>query len=142
MKKITPADFPFERRMEDMGPARLKARISKALDWPMGPIATIPYLGGVVEVITYRYPELTAVCPVTGLPDFYDIRIVYTPGRLLPELKSLRHYLLGYRDLPITHEHLAAKVYRELKAQIKPRKLRIELSVSIRGGIKTDLAIG
>jgi len=59
--------------------------------------------------VEYVYPELTAVCPQTGLPDYYTLRIVYEPDKKLPELKSLKMYLIAYRNYGIWHEHLANK---------------------------------
>jgi len=139
MRRIKPSDFPFRAKIEDMPRAEVRKRIAKAMQWPMDRIETIPYAGGIPERISYRCAELTALCPMTGAPDFYEIAIVFVPGRLLPELKSLRAFLLGFRDLPITHEHLQAKIFRAFKAQVKPKRLRVELSVAMRGGIKTDI---
>ena len=48
--------------------------------------------------IEIRCPEFTSVCPMTGLPDFGEIRITYTPDDRCVELKSLKYYLFGYRD--------------------------------------------
>src|SRR5215207_6489534 len=43
--------------------------------------------------IAIRCPEFTSVCPKTGLPDFGEIRITYTPDRACIELKALKYYL-------------------------------------------------
>src|SRR6267154_1801474 len=50
-------------------------------------------------------PEFTAVCPKTGQPDFGAILISYVPDRSVIELKSLKLYLVGYRDRGIFYEH-------------------------------------
>ena len=49
--------------------------------------------------ITIRFPEYTSVCPKTGLPDYGIITIQYQPKKLCLELKSIKMYLLAYRDL-------------------------------------------
>jgi len=94
------------------------------------------YKGG---EITYEYPELIALCPMTGIPDIYTVRIIYTPDEKLPELKSLRFYFLAYKDIPILHEHLASKIFDDFKKAVKPKNLRIELDVAVRGGIRTKV---
>lgn len=139
MKKITPEDFPFKNKIEEMTAEEIKQRTEKAINWEMDKITLLPYIGEVKEEVTYKYPELTSLCPFTGIPDFYEVKIIFTPDKYIPELKSLRFYLIGFRNLPISHEHLHAKIFNEFKQQVKPKKLRIDLSVAVRGGIKTDI---
>ena len=45
--------------------------------------------------------EFTAVCPWTGLPDTGELIISYVPSHSCIELKSLKFYLLSYRDVGI-----------------------------------------
>ena len=52
--------------------------------------------------------EFTAVCPWTGLPDYGVLTISYVPGDSCIELKSLKYYLLSYRDVGIVQEHAAS----------------------------------
>ena len=59
-----------------------------------------------IEITT---PEFTAICPKTGLPDFGTIQITYIPDEQCVELKSLKEYLLFYRDVGIFHEHVLSK---------------------------------
>jgi len=89
--------------------------------------------------VEYLYPELTAVCPQTGLPDYYILRIVYEPDKKLPELKSLKMYLVAYRNYGIWHEHLANKIMEDFKKAVEPRWVYIELYVNNRGGIYTSV---
>ena len=49
--------------------------------------------------IAIRCPEFTSVCPKTGLPDFGEIRISYTPDQHCIELKSLKYYLVEFLSL-------------------------------------------
>ena len=64
-------------------------------------------------VITTRYPEYTSVCPKTGLPDYGTILIEYEPRKLCLELKSLKMYLLAYRDLGIFYENAVNRMLRD-----------------------------
>ena len=48
--------------------------------------------------IAIRCPEFTSVCPKTGLPDFGEIRITYVPDTRCVELKSLKYYLIEFRN--------------------------------------------
>ena len=96
---------------------------------------------GKPSVITYETNELTAVCPMTGLPDYYTLRIIYVPDKYIPELKSLKYYLLWYRDKPVFHEHLATMILEDFIKYVKPTRAIVELDVNIRGGIKTKVSV-
>ncbi|NPA75118.1 MAG: preQ(1) synthase [Euryarchaeota archaeon] len=90
-------------------------------------------------VVEYEYPELTAVCPMSGLPDFYTVRIVYEPERKLPELKSLKMYFVGFRNVGILHENLANRIMEDFRVAVEPRWVLIELFVNNRGGVYTTV---
>tara|TARA_Y100000310_G_scaffold156550_1_gene155981 strand:- start:127 stop:558 length:432 start_codon:yes stop_codon:yes gene_type:complete len=139
MKEIKKRDFSFGKVMEDMKGKELEDRIRKAWEWEMDKLTLVPYIGEIDQKIIYDYKELTALCPVTGIQDLYGVKIDFVPNKYIPELKTLKFYLMGYRDLPISHEHLQAKIYKEFKEQVQPKKLGVELDVMIRGGIKTDI---
>ena len=89
--------------------------------------------------VTYEYPELTALCPMTGIQDLYTVWIIYTPRDKIPELKSLRFYFLAYRDVAVFHEHLAEKIFRDFQKAVKPKRLRLELEAAVRGGLRTKI---
>lgn len=137
MKKITEKDFPYGKIMESMKGKALKKRIEKGFNWPMDKLTLIPYVGEIHQVVSYQYSELTARCPVTGIQDLYTVTIEFIPEKWVPELKSLKFYFMNYRNLPISHEHLQAKIYKEFYAQVKPKTLSVILDTAIRGGIKT-----
>ena len=88
-------------------------------------------------VCEHVYPELTAVCPTTKLPDFYTMRLLYEPEDYIIELKSLKLYLIEYRNVGIYHEELINNILEDLKDVIKPNWIYIELEVTVRGGITT-----
>ena len=43
--------------------------------------------------ITFKTPEFTSLCPLTGQPDFAHITIDYIPDEVIVESKSLKLYL-------------------------------------------------
>jgi 7-cyano-7-deazaguanine reductase len=133
----------FTRKIEEMTAAEVAERIAAAMEFRNpNPITTIPYAGKVSQVVTYESAELIARCPMTGYPDFYRIRLTLAPGELLPELKSLKLYYYGFAELPISHEHLAAKIYTEFCEAVRPVACRLDLTVGIRGGIETTILVG
>ncbi len=89
-----------------------------------------------IEIIQ---PEFTSLCPRTGLPDFGTITIHYTPDEKIVELKSIKLYLLQYRNFGIFYEHLANKILDDLVALVKPKKMEIIADFTPRGGILTTI---
>ncbi|MBI4236001.1 MAG: NADPH-dependent 7-cyano-7-deazaguanine reductase QueF, partial [Chloroflexi bacterium] len=87
------------------------------------------------QEITIDTDEFTAVCPWTGLPDQGALTITYVPSDRCVELKSLKYYLLSYRDVGIVQEHVAARILRDLTGLLQPRRLRIHLDYNVRGGL-------
>jgi 7-cyano-7-deazaguanine reductase len=73
--------------------------------------------------------EFTAVCPWTGLPDYGTLVISYIPGRSCIELKSLKYYLLSYRDVGIVQEHAANRILNDLVGACKPRFMKVVLGL-------------
>ncbi|MGA7914101.1 MAG: preQ(1) synthase [Candidatus Acidiferrales bacterium] len=90
-------------------------------------------------VITTRYPEYTSVCPKTGLPDYGTITIEYQPRKLCVELKSLKMYLLAYRDLGIFYENAVNRMLRDFVAATKPAWFRVTGEFTPRGGLTTTV---
>jgi len=86
-------------------------------------------------VIRHECPEYTALCPVTGQPDFGTIVIVYTPDRLCVELKSLKLYLWSFRDEGHFFEQVTNRILDDLVRAIRPRKLAVIGRFNVRGGI-------
>jgi 7-cyano-7-deazaguanine reductase len=82
-------------------------------------------------------PEFTSVCPKTGLPDFGEIRITYVPDRECVELKSLKLYMIGFRNRGIFYEDATNRILDDLVAAIHPRRMTVVGDFSVRGGIKT-----
>ena len=87
--------------------------------------------------IAIRCPEFTSLCPKTGLPDFGEIHITYVPDQLCVELKSLKYYMIGFRNRGIFYEHVTNQILDDLVAAIHPRRITVVGDFSVRGGIKT-----
>ena len=87
--------------------------------------------------IEITHLEFTTVCPKTGLPDFATLRVTYVPDKECVELKSLKEYLLFYRDVGIFHEHVVNKVLEDVVAACQPREVEVIGDFNVRGGIKT-----
>ena len=84
-------------------------------------------------------PEFTCICPKTGLPDFAEIAIEYSPGKYCIELKSLKMYTIFFRNLGIFHEHLINKMLEDFLRAAKPRWAKITGRFNPRGGITTTV---
>src|SRR5262249_571044 len=82
-------------------------------------------------------PEFTSVCPMTGLPDFGEIRISYTPDARCVELKSLKYYLIDFRNRGIFYEQATNQILTHLGALLEPRKMTGVGAFAVGGGIKT-----
>jgi 7-cyano-7-deazaguanine reductase len=89
--------------------------------------------------ITVVDPEFTSICPKTGLPDFGTITIVYTPSRLVLELKSLKLHLHAYRNLGIFQENAVNRVLREVVRACRPRRCLVRGEFRPRGGLHTRI---
>ncbi len=86
-------------------------------------------------VITISQPEFTSVCPMTGLPDFGTINIRYTPGNWIVELKSLKYYLLQFRNVGMFYEHVSNRILDDLVQVLKPKMMEVTGQFTPRGGL-------
>ena len=84
-------------------------------------------------------PEFTSVCPKTGLPDFGEIRITYVPNARCVELKSLKYYMIEFRNRGIFYESVTNQILDDLVALLEPRRMTVVGDFSVRGGIKTTV---
>lgn len=87
--------------------------------------------------VEIRQPEFTSVCPMTGLPDFGAIIIRYVPDRKIVELKSLKYYLLQYRNVGIFYEHVVNRILDDLVKVLAPKRMDVIGEFTARGGIST-----
>jgi len=112
----------------DHAKAGIKTRLPKLDTWPN------QFPG---YVITTRYPEYTSVCPKTGLPDHGTLRLVYTPHRRCLELKSLKMYMLAYRNLGIFQENAVNRFLADVVKAADPVRATVDGDFAARGGIAT-----
>lgn len=100
----------------------------------------------------YEYPEqpaevvidtdeFTALCPWTGLPDYGTLTLTYIPAGSCLELKSLKYYLLSFRDVGIVQEHAANRILKDLVTCCQPAWLKVVLDYKIRGGLHTAVSV-
>ncbi|MBQ9418703.1 MAG: NADPH-dependent 7-cyano-7-deazaguanine reductase QueF [Bacteroidales bacterium] len=80
-------------------------------------------------------PEFTTLCPITGQPDFAELRIMYIPDRRMVESKSLKLYLFSFRNHGDFHEDCVNIILRDLVALLEPRYLEVVGLFVPRGGI-------
>ena len=90
-------------------------------------------------LVRFTTPEFTSICPVTGQPDFAHIVIDMAPGPFLVESKSLKLYLLSFRNHGAFHEDCTVAIGRRLADLLAPKWLRIGGYWYPRGGIPIDV---
>ena len=86
-------------------------------------------------------PEFTCLCPKTGQPDFAKLEIEYIPDELCIELKSLKFYVLHYREQGGFHEAVTNKILDDLVTATSPRYMRLTAIFNVRGGIYTTVVV-
>lgn len=84
-------------------------------------------------------PEYTSICPRTGLPDFGTITIRYMPDKFCIELKSLKYYIIGYRNLGIFYENVVNRILADFVSACKPKWAVVTGEFAPRGGIKATV---
>jgi 7-cyano-7-deazaguanine reductase len=122
------APRPLDRRYDVADPATID----------VAALETFPYEYPGREIVVHiDTDEFTAVCPWSGLPDFATIRIDYIPRDVLIELRSLKYYLLSYRNVGIYQEHLVNRILEDLVRCARPAWMKVSADYTIRGGIHT-----
>ena len=107
-------------------------------------IHTLPYEHRAKQVVVYETEpgEFSALCPFSGLPDFGTLRVEYIPGSCILELKSLKYYLLSWRNIGAAQEDITAMVYEDLMRYLKdPDYLVVTTEYNVRGGIRTTCKV-
>jgi len=89
--------------------------------------------------ITIEIPEYTAICPKTGLPDFGTIQLTYVPDQSCIELKSLKNYIHGYRNLGIFYENAVNKILADIVKACKPVSATVLGEFTARGGLSSTI---
>ena len=92
--------------------------------------------------ILIEHPEFTSICPKTSLPDFGTLRIEYEPDAECLELKALKLYLNGYRNVGIFQENVVNRVLRDVVAACAPVRCEVRGEFAARGGLSTTVTAG
>lgn len=87
--------------------------------------------------VEFEIPEFTAICPFSDFPDFATIKLKYVPNKRCIELKSLKLYINGFREIKIFHEHVINLILEDFVKACDPLKVEIEGDFNVRGNIKT-----
>ena len=110
------------------------AHAKAGIEAPLPEIETWPnqFPGYEIEIVI---PEFTSVCPKTGLPDFGRLTLRYTPDQQCLELKSLKMYVLAYRNLGIFYENVVNRFLRDVVAAAEPLSATVIGEFTPRGGL-------
>ena len=103
-------------------------------------LETFPYAGPEQEILT-ETREFSAVCPYSGLPDFATLTIRYVPSDRCVELKSLKYYVVSFRNVGIFQEHATARIADDLFRLLRPRRLTVTTLYNVRGGFETTCTV-
>lgn len=85
--------------------------------------------------VRFNCPEFTSLCPITGQPDFAEIRIEYIPDIKMVESKSLKLYLFSFRNHGDFHEDCVNKIMKDLIHLMNPKYIEVSGFFTPRGGI-------
>jgi len=105
-------------------------------------LETFPFESPNQYIIT-ETEEFSAVCPFSGLPDYSYLKIEYFPeGGKCVELKSLKYYIISFRNVGIYQEAATKRIYDDLKTLLDTNKLQITTIYNTRGGFDTTCIEG
>lgn len=85
--------------------------------------------------VEFLCPEFTSLCPITGQPDFAEVRILYIPDKKMVESKSLKLYLFSFRNHGDFHEDCVNIILEDLIKLMDPRYIEVIGLFVPRGGI-------
>jgi len=95
------------------------------------------------QYIITETDEFSAVCPFSGLPDYSYLKIEYFPeGGKCVELKSLKYYIISFRNVGIYQEAATKRIYNDLKNLLDTNRLQVTTIYNTRGGFDTTCVEG
>jgi 7-cyano-7-deazaguanine reductase len=131
-QKQTKLPQPLDRRYDTQGLDTIDTNV----------LETFPYeYAGKDLTINIDTDEFTAVCPFSGLPDFAVIKINYIPNQVCIELRSLKYYLMSYRNVGIYQEHAVNSILKDLAACCNPKWMQVVADYKVRGGVHTVTSV-
>jgi 7-cyano-7-deazaguanine reductase len=110
--------------------AGVKAPLPQIETWPN------QYPGYEIEI---SLPEFTSVCPKTGLPDHGTLTLRYVPDKVCLELKSLKMYMLAYRNLGIFQENVVNRFLEDVVRACRPMAATVVGEFTPRGGVYSKI---
>lgn len=115
---------------DEQARAGIEAELPGIETWPNS------YPGYEIEI---AIPEFTSVCPKTGQPDFGKLTLRYVPDQTAVELKSLKVYMLAYRNLGIFYENAVNRFLRDIVKACDPIRATLVGEFTPRGGISSKI---
>jgi 7-cyano-7-deazaguanine reductase len=103
-------------------------------------LETFEYDGPEQEIVT-ETDEFSAVCPFSGLPDVAKLTLKYIPSVRCVELKSLKYYVMSYRNVGIYQEHATARLAEDLQRVLEAKSLTVTTTYNVRGGFLTTCSV-
>ena len=85
--------------------------------------------------VQFNCPEFTSLCPITGQPDFAEIKIAYLPAERMVESKSLKLYLFSCSNHGDFHEDCVNIIMKDLVRLMQPKYIEVVGLFTPRGGI-------
>ena len=125
-------DKYINKRFDILSEKNIEADVIETLDFQYRGSGTL---------VTIGTKEFTSVCPWTGLPDTAELLITYLPSKKLVEMKSLKYYLLSFRNVGILQEHAVNRIIKDLSKILKPEFIEVEAKFESRGGLNTIVKV-
>ena len=107
-------------------------------------IHRLPYNHNSRQVVSYETQagEFSALCPFSGLPDYGVLKVEYVPSSFILELKSLKYYILSWRNIGAAQEDITAYIFKDLMEWLAdPAYLVVTTIYNVRGGIATTCTV-
>jgi len=115
---------------DEQARAGIHAKLPEIETWPN------QYPDYEIEIVL---PEFTSVCPRTGLPDHGQLTLHYVPDKLCLELKSLKMYMLAYRNIGIFQENVVNRFLADVVKACRPVSAVLTGEFTPRGGVYTKI---
>lgn len=111
--------------------------LGKPINQPIDELDSVPAPPG-LDMVTMASDELTTLGPVNRQPDYYTVKIEYAPATQCIESKSLKLYLMHFRDQEVYCEELAVTIRDKVVEAVSPRACRVTVLQKSRGGIAIE----
>jgi 7-cyano-7-deazaguanine reductase len=103
-------------------------------EWPE--LQTLPLEFGGHEA-TFVFDKFTSFCKAIGQPDYGTITIKVVPDASVVEMKSLRDYLIRFRDMDIFQEESVFQIFVDYCNACNPIRCEVTGDFAPRGDMRT-----